>query len=299
MKKLWMLILLVLLGGVLAFVAFKALNNDVSNEQNDSIEWIEYLDSQNLVFKTSIFYNDECHFETMDLTSSDIEEVLDKLSKVKITKRYYSNPPSSSVCNNRYSIEYGNNKISLENSGVAWIRDNNLSNKLDKVIVDTIYDENAGTDYVYVFDIEFDLILSEYVGNVNNNNEWVNYLNQFDLVLEKSEFNYDKDECEYKALPISKDIINDILNVVSSKRLTKYYYGSFPPTSSVCNNNFILKYGNNKLFFYDSGKLSSDDTNLINKLELTVDKITYAEDSDDKFAYIFDIDVEYFVKNYK
>ena len=140
--------------------------NDTNNEENNSKEWVNYLKSKNVVVKTSVWNSekDECEFNSVSISSEDINKIIDKLSTNKITKYYYGNfPPTGTICSDRFTLEYENNKISLEADGYVWVNDDILSNKIDLDVDNTTYADNYTEDsYVYKFDVNFADVFNNY-----------------------------------------------------------------------------------------------------------------------------------------
>ena len=141
-------------------------NNDTNNEEKNSKEWVNYLKSKNVVVKTSVWNSEkeECEFNSVSISSEDIKEIIDELSTNKITKYYYGNfPPTGTICSDRFTLEYENNKISLEADGYVWVNDDILSNKIDLDVDNTTYADNYTEDsYVYKFDVNFADVFNNY-----------------------------------------------------------------------------------------------------------------------------------------
>jgi hypothetical protein len=140
--------------------------NDTNNEENNSKEWVNYLKSKNVVVKTSVWNSekDECEFNSVSISSEDINKIIDKLSTNKITKYYYGNvPPTGTICSDRFTLEYENNKISLDADGYVWVNDDILFNKIDLDVDNTTYADNYTEDsYVYKFDVNFADVFNNY-----------------------------------------------------------------------------------------------------------------------------------------
>ena len=53
--------------------------------------------------------------------------------------------------------------------------------------------------------------------------------------------------------------VKEIINELSSKKITKYYYGSFPPTGTVCSDRYMLEYDGNRISLEASGYMWVND----------------------------------------
>ena len=152
-------------GGLLVYnFTFKNANSNESLEEIENKElpeWAKYLEGFNLVLTESVWNQEkeECQFEKISISSNNFKKILNELSSANITKYYYGgNPPTGTICSERYKVEYGNNSISLEADGIAWVTDKTLSDKLDLTITDT----NGTGDYVYKFNIDFASVINKY-----------------------------------------------------------------------------------------------------------------------------------------
>jgi len=119
--------------------------------------------------------------------------------------------------------------------------------------------------------------------------EWVNYLTGFDLVLTESVYDHNKNECVDEKVSISQSDLKKVLAELSTKELTKNYYGSMPPVGSACNGLFRLTYGENSIQFQITGDFSTNDKVLDSKLDLDINGTWYQKDYKqfDGYAYYF------------
>ena len=157
-----LIICFLLIGG--GFLVYKLLSNnsnnnsgvdeDFNNESTNFPEWVTYLTDYDLTLTKSVWSNEQCNFVEVNISSDDIDKVIQKLSTSKITKYYYGDmPPTGTVCSDRYQLKFGDKSISLEADGIAWVKDTTLSSKLDLVVSAT---QGSGQgDYVYRFDVNF------------------------------------------------------------------------------------------------------------------------------------------------
>ena len=128
----------------------------------------------------------------------------------------------------------------------------------------------------------------------NNNNGtnikgWVNYLKNKNIIVKTSAWDSTKDVCEFNTVYIDSEDINKIIDKLSTTKITKYYYGSFPPVGTVCSDRFILEYENHKIRLEADGYIWIDDDLLSNKIDLDVDITNYADNyTEDSYVYKFD-----------
>lgn len=135
----------------------------INKYQTKTIEWINYLNQYNLTLIGSVWNADknECVFEKTSISSSDVKKIIDELSSQTITKYYYgNNPPTGTVCSDRYKITYNNNNVSLESDGIMWVNDQNLIKKLDLDVDNKI---GSTGEFVYQFDVDFAEIIRKYI----------------------------------------------------------------------------------------------------------------------------------------
>ena len=143
--------------------------------------------------------------------------------------------------------------------------------------------------------IVYDKVLSTKSANNLNNNEdsdlskWVNYLSQYDLTLTRSVWNSDKDECNFEKATIASSDVKKIIVELSSKEITKNYYGNNPPAGTICSDRYKLEYNNTNISLESDGVMWVTDQNLINKLDLDVDNFVGASNGGE-FVYLFDVD---------
>ena len=134
----------------------------------------------------------------------------------------------------------------------------------------------------------------------NNNNEWVTYLKSKDINIKTSVWNSEKEECEFNSISITTENIKEIINKLSSSKITKYYYGNNPPVGTVCSDRFQLEYENNKINLEADGYMWIEDDILSNKIDLDVDNTIYEDNyTKENYVYKFDIDFANIFNNYK
>lgn len=126
----------------------------------------------------------------------------------------------------------------------------------------------------------------------NGNKDWVDYLKTKNIVVKASEYNSQNNECEFKDISLSFNDVKEIINELSSKKITKYYYGSFPPTGTICSDRYMLEYDGNRISLEASGYMWVNDDNLSNKIDLDVDNVDYAEGAD-YTSYVYKFDTEF------
>jgi len=164
MKKPILIVGIILVVSVFGYFIYNKFNLKSVDTNYD--EWVEYLNKQDLIIKSSVWNSDaeQCEFEIMFLSNDDIKNVVNNLSTQKITKYYYGSVPTTgTICSDRFLIEYGDNKLNLESDGSAWINDENLISKLDLVVDETIYADDANNDnFVYIFENGFVSVFNEY-----------------------------------------------------------------------------------------------------------------------------------------
>lgn len=219
-------------------ISFKSnnLDNDDNNENiSDNTEkndksWIDYLNSKNIVVKTSVWNleKEDCEFKVVDISSEDFKKIVDDLSNIKITKYYYGNPPTGTICSDRFTLEYDNNKIWLEADGYVWIDDNILSNKIDLDVDNITYADNYTEDgYVYKFDVDFANIFNS---KINSSNQNVNDNNtnddKIDIDLSISNVSVDKDSPNAKISVIGTINLSYDNNKYAGVALSGYCLGT-------------------------------------------------------------------------
>lgn len=133
------------------------------------------------------------------------------------------------------------------------------------------------------------------------NKDWIDYLKNKNVVVKMSEYNYEKDECQYKNISLSSDQIKKIIDELSLTKITKSYYGIYPG-GSVCSGNFKLEYDGINIEFDSSGNMWVDDDILSDKMDLDIDYVEYrfgAEENDYAYVYKFDIEFKDIIDEYR
>ena len=128
--------------------------------------------------------------------------------------------------------------------------------------------------------------------------KWVNYLISFDLTLTESIWDTEDNECKFENVSISTYDLEKILVELSTKNLTKDYYGDISPSGTVCSDRFKLKYGDNTISLESGGVVWVDDSMLSNRLDLDVDN-TDGSSNSVNYVYRFDVDFATLINNYK
>lgn len=159
-----LIIIIVVLSLLCVLFATGVIDFQKNGKNNQS--WVDYLNIKNITIKNSVWNSEkeECHFEKNSMSSDDISRFIEQLANSKITKHYYGDvPPTGTVCSNRFTLEYENNKIGLESDGYVWISDDVLSSKIDLDVDDVTYAEGTtGGEYVCKFDVNFAEIIDNY-----------------------------------------------------------------------------------------------------------------------------------------
>ena len=111
-------------------------------------------------------------------------------------------------------------------------------------------------------------------GNENNTTDWINYLTNQNLTLTKSVWDNAKDECVYKKIELSTNDIKTLLTEFNKNKITKYYYGTTPPTGTTCSDRYKIEYNNKTINLESDGIMWVNDDALSSKIDLEVDETT-------------------------
>lgn len=109
--------------------------------------------------------------------------------------------------------------------------------------------------------------------NASKDAEWVDYLKKQDIVIKTPVWNTEKDECEYKEVSISTENVDKMLDEMSKKQITKYYYGDTPPTGTICSDRVSFVYEEHTVNMDPDGYVWINDDELYTKIALDVDNI--------------------------
>ena len=121
----------------------------------------------------------------------------------------------------------------------------------------------------------------------NNDSVWFEYLKGRDIIIKKSVWDYEKDDCQYENISMTKEMVNNIIDELSLKKVTKYYYFN-PPVGAICSDNFRLEYDEQRIDINSNVFWINDET-LSEKLDLGVDNIIYDDNADgNNYVYKFE-----------
>ena len=161
-KIIVIIILILLILGVSGYVLYdKVFDKDVDNIEGTEYiaesHFLNYLTEFDLVLNKAVWNNvtNECKFNEISISKSDINKLLTELSTKKLIRKYYGDTaPAGADCLGKYD-----NSVIIDSDGIIWSDDNLLLEKLS-LDMDAMVDLTAGKNYIYQFDVDFATIIN-------------------------------------------------------------------------------------------------------------------------------------------